>query len=58
MRKVVAKFRAPDAKRDRGQLVKASKQVLQETLAKDSPAGINNLADLAEALKKVKGKKK
>jgi hypothetical protein len=58
MRKVAAKFRAPDAKRDRGQLAKASKQVLQETLEEDSPAGIDNLANLAEALKKVKGKKK
>ncbi len=50
-------FKVSDVKRDRDQLVKASKQVLQETLEEDSP-GIDNLADLAEALKKANGRRK
>lgn len=49
-------YKVPDARRDREQLKKISRQNLQESLEEDqAPA---NLADLAEALKKVKGKKK
>jgi hypothetical protein len=48
-------YKPPDARRDREQLVKISRQNLQESL--EEP-GVSNLADLAEASKKVKGKKK
>ena len=48
-------FRVPDPKKDREQIVKISKQNLQESL--EEP-GIDNLADLAKTLKKILGKKK
>jgi hypothetical protein len=48
-------FRVPDPKKDREQIVKISKQNLQESL--EEP-GIDNLADLAKTLKKIRGKKK
>jgi hypothetical protein len=48
-------FKAPDAKRDWDQLVKASRQNLQDFL-EDDPAP-DALVDLAKALKKIKEKK-
>ena len=48
-------YKAPDARRDREQLVKISRQNLQESL--EEP-GVDNLANLTEALKKIKGKTK
>lgn len=47
-------FRIPDPKKDREQLVKISRQNLQESLEE---LGIEKLADLAKTLKDVKKRK-
>ncbi len=48
-------FKAPDANRDWDQLVKISRQNLQDFLEDDPEPGA--LVDLAKALKKIKEKK-
>ncbi len=49
-------YRPPDAEKDRGLIVKAEKQTLQEVLEDSSP-GLDKLADLAKTLKDVKKRK-
>ena len=56
MGKASAKVKVPDVEKDRKQIVKESKRDLEDLLNEPSP--LDNLADLAKALKKAKEKKK
>jgi hypothetical protein len=55
VKKQAAKYKAPDLKKDRKQIVEETKRDLDEMLNEPSPIG--NLADLVKALKKAKKKK-
>ncbi|MGD1010563.1 MAG: hypothetical protein ABR951_10475 [Candidatus Aminicenantales bacterium] len=50
-------YKALDAEKDRDQLTRTEKQILQEVLEDSSP-GLDKLADLVKTLKDAKKKKK
>jgi hypothetical protein len=51
-------FKVPEVKADRGLVVKESKVDMKETLDGGPSAALDNLAELAEALRAAKAKKR
>jgi hypothetical protein len=56
MAKAETKFKVPDVEKDRKLIVKESKRDLKEMMEEKAP--LDNLAELAEALRKAKAKRK
>jgi hypothetical protein len=56
MGKAATKFKVPDIEKDRKLIIKESKRDLKEMMEEKGP--LDNLADLAEALRKAKAKRK
>ena len=56
MAKVTTKFKVPDVTKDRKLIIKESKRDLKEIMEEKGP--LDNLADLAEALRKAKANRK
>lgn len=56
MGKAATKFKLPDVEKDRKLIIKESKRDLKEMMEEKGP--LDNLAELAEALRKAKAKRK
>lgn|GEM_PF-1193270 len=56
MAKTATKFKVPDVEKDRKLIIKESKRDLKEMMEEKAP--LDNLAELAEALRKAKSKRK
>ena len=56
MGKTASKFKLPDVEKDRKLIIKESKRDLKEMMEEKVP--LDNLAELADALRKAKAKRK